>query len=129
MNNTACPRKNRRRKLLVRGLLITGIASVGAFGALSVYGALAHHTVDSFSLTVCGASAILTLGAARSWDDLTDADVLALLSTTPLPCSSDDLARRLGRQPGPVRLSLARLERARQVLAVDANGTVRYTAH
>ncbi|GAB7185682.1 hypothetical protein ATKI12_5513 [Kitasatospora sp. Ki12] len=127
MKPTIRPQNNRRLKLFVRGLLVTGITGTSGFGALGAYNALAHHAVDRGSLVVCGSFTIFTLGAARSWDDLTDADVLALLRASPLPCSADNLARRLGRQPGPVRLSLARLERAGQVEAVNAvNRTVRY---
>ncbi|MFJ9446715.1 hypothetical protein ACIRRH_33375 [Kitasatospora sp. NPDC101235] len=129
MKRTARPGNNHRLKLFVRGLLATGIAGAAGFGALSAYNALAHHAVNSGFLIVCGSFTIFTLGAARSWDDLTDTDVLALLRTAPLPHSAESAARHLGRRPGPVRLSLARLEREGRVVAVDAaSATVHYRA-
>ncbi|MGW3183243.1 hypothetical protein ACWDD9_28605 [Kitasatospora sp. NPDC001119] len=129
MKSPAPAQSNHRLRLVVRGLLATGIVSAVGFGALSAYNALAHHAVDSGSLILCGSFTVFTLEVARSLDDLTDADVLALLRAAPLPYSPESVARDLGRRPGPVQLSLARLEREGRIVAIDAAGaTVHYRA-
>ncbi|MFC9331335.1 hypothetical protein [Kitasatospora sp. NPDC057015] len=111
--------RNHAFKGFIRVLVAYGAAGTAWFAFLSVRDAVTDPGFHGGSLISCAAFVFLTVRAARTWDDLTDADVLRWLRGAPLPCSADRLARQLGRRPGPVRLSLGRLERDGHVVVAD----------
>ncbi|MFC9331410.1 hypothetical protein [Kitasatospora sp. NPDC057015] len=96
------------------------------FAVVVVYDALRYSSVASGELLITGLAVINLRLVSSLWDEITDADVLHRLRLAENPCSDRNLARHLGRRPGPVDLSLLRLFRAGLVAPVDSvNGMVR----
>ncbi|KQV20904.1 MULTISPECIES: hypothetical protein [unclassified Kitasatospora] len=128
MKYTARTTRDRAIKTFVRIQVASGATGAAGFAFRSVHEAVTDPGFHGGNLIVCGAFVLVTIRAARTWDVLTDTDVVQWLRGTRLPCSADNLARHLGRHPGPIRLSLRRLQRAGHVVVADtANGVTRYT--
>ncbi|QKW20598.1 hypothetical protein HUT16_17345 [Kitasatospora sp. NA04385] len=122
-------------KLFVRtrkaAVLLWGAASAATAltcAVLTVHDAFDHDPVVAWHLIVMGLAAFNLWGAATVLDRRTDTEVLHRLRLVRTPSSAADLARHLGRRPGPVRLSLLRLVRRGQAVQADiVSGVARYT--
>ncbi|MFB7672665.1 hypothetical protein ACFC26_14770 [Kitasatospora purpeofusca] len=109
--------------------MAASIAAIVAFAIAAIGDALRHRAVVALDLMALALAVLSLRAAAACWDRRTDAEVLHQLRLAESPCCACTLARRLGRRPGPVGLSLGRLQRARWVAPVDSvNGIVRYRA-
>ncbi|GAA2119372.1 hypothetical protein GCM10009759_67400 [Kitasatospora saccharophila] len=118
--------RTRKAAVLLWGAASASMAVTCA--ALAVHDALDHDPAVAWHLIIMGLAAFHLWDAATVWDRFTDTEVLRRLRQARTPSSAANLARHLGRRPGPVHLSLLRLVRRGQVVKADTvNGIARYT--
>ncbi|MFJ4676908.1 hypothetical protein [Kitasatospora sp. NPDC088783] len=120
------PVRTRKSAILLWGAASAVLAATCAF--LAVDDALRDDFRVAWHLIVTALAVFSLWGATATYDRITDTEVLRHLHLARTPSSAANLARHLGRRPGPVHLSLLRLVRRGQAVQADTvNGAARYT--
>ncbi|GLW58209.1 hypothetical protein [Kitasatospora phosalacinea] len=117
--------RTRKAAVLLWGAVSAALAVT--FAAFAVHDAVDRDPAVAWHLINMGLTIFNLLSAATVWDRFTDTEVLRRLRQARTPSSAANLARHLGRRPGPVGLSLLRLVRQGQVVQADTvNGVPRF---